>query len=162
MFFEEWDEPLISGICWVDELIEIAGGEPIFPELRRASLAKDRIVRPEDVLAKDPEVVIASWCGKAMKRRTIVEREGWDRMRAVRDGHIYEIKSTYILQPGPAALTEGVARLHECIARSVVRKRLNSPYSVMHGTPASDAVCERSTMPGRLMSSRNSIRVRAS
>ena len=120
MFFEEWDEPLISGICWVDELIEIAGGEPIFPELRRASLAKDRIVRAEDVLAKDPEVVIASWCGKAMKRRTIVEREGWDRMRAVRGGHIYEIKSTYILQPGPAALTEGVTRLHECIARSVV------------------------------------------
>ena len=118
VFFEEWDEPLISGICWVDELIEIAGGEPIFPDLRRASLAKDRIVRAEDVLAKDPDVVIASWCGKAMKRRTIVEREGWDRMRAVRHGHVYEIKSTYILQPGPAALTEGVARLHECIARS--------------------------------------------
>ncbi len=119
VFFEEWDDPLISGICWVDELIEIAGGDPLFPELRRASLAKNRIVRPEDVLAKDPEVVIASWCGKAMKRRTIVEREGWDRMSAVRNGHIYEIKSTYILQPGPAALTEGVARLHECIARSV-------------------------------------------
>ena len=118
VFFEEWDEPLISGICWVDELIEVAGGEPIFPELRRASLAKDRIVRPEDVLAQDPDVVIASWCGKAMKRRTIVERAGWDRMRAVRNGHIYEIKSTYILQPGPAALTEGVARLHECIAAS--------------------------------------------
>ena len=127
VFFEEWDEPLISGICWVDELIEIAGGEPIFPELRRASLAKDRIVRAEDVLAKDPEVVIASWCGKAMKRRTIVEREGWDRMRAVRGGHIYEIKSTYILQPGPAALTEGVTRLHECIARSVAGEASDQP-----------------------------------
>jgi iron complex transport system substrate-binding protein len=117
VFFEEWDAPLISGICWVDELIEIAGGEPTFPELRRASLARDRIVRPEHVLAKDPDVVIASWCGKAMKRRTIVERAGWDRMSAVRDGHVYEIKSTYILQPGPAALTEGVKRLQECIAR---------------------------------------------
>ena len=118
VFFEEWDAPLISGICWVEELIEIAGGAPIFPELRGASLAKDRIVRPEDVLARDPDVVIASWCGKAMKKRTIVEREGWDRLRAVRDDHIYEIKSTYILQPGPAALTEGVRRLHDCIAAS--------------------------------------------
>lgn len=118
VFFEEWDEPLISGICWVDELIEVAGGEPVFPELRRASLAAGRIVRPEEVLAKDPEVVIASWCGKAMKKRTIVEREGWDRMSAVRNGHVYEIKSTYILQPGPASLTEGVARLHDCIARA--------------------------------------------
>jgi iron complex transport system substrate-binding protein len=123
VFFEEWDEPLISGIRWVDELIEIAGGEPIFPELRGASLAKDRIVRPDEVLAKDPDVVIASWCGKAMKRRTIVEREGWDRMRAVRNGHVYEIKSTYILQPGPASLTEGVARLHDCIVRSVSEAR---------------------------------------
>ena len=79
------------------------------------------------MLAKDPEVVIASWCGKAMKRRTIVEREGWDRMRAVRDGHIYEIKSTYILQPGPAALTEGVTRLHECIARSVAGEASDQP-----------------------------------
>jgi iron complex transport system substrate-binding protein len=119
VFFEEWDDPLISGICWVDELIAIAGGEPVFPDLRGAALARHRIVRPDDVLAEDPEVVIASWCGKAMKRRTIVERAGWDRMSAVRHGHVYEIKSTYILQPGPASLTEGVARLHDCIARSV-------------------------------------------
>jgi iron complex transport system substrate-binding protein len=118
VFFEEWDNPLISGICWVDELIEIAGGEPVFPALRGASLAKHRIVTPADVLARDPDVVIASWCGKAMKKRTIVEREGWTGMRAVRNDHVYEIKSTYILQPGPAALTEGVARLHACIARS--------------------------------------------
>jgi iron complex transport system substrate-binding protein len=75
-------------------------------------------VTPADVLARDPDVVIASWCGKAMKKRTIVEREGWTGMRAVRNDHVYEIKSTYILQPGPAALTEGVARLHACIARS--------------------------------------------
>jgi len=118
VFFEEWDDPLISGICWVDELIEIAGGQTLFPDLRRASLAKDRIVPPDAVRDADPEVIIASWCGKAMKKRTIVERPGWSTVRAVRNDHVYEIKSTYILQPGPAALTEGVARLHECIARA--------------------------------------------
>ena len=119
VFFEEWDGPLISGICWVDELIEIAGGTPIFPQLRNAALAKDRIVTPEAVRAADPEVIIASWCGKAMKKRTIVERPGWSDISAVRNDHIYEIKSTYILQPGPASLTEGVARLHDCIVRSL-------------------------------------------
>ncbi len=119
VFFEEWDDPLISGICWVDELIEIAGGQPLFPELRSERLAKNRIVSAESVAAKDPEVVIASWCGKAMKKRTIVERPGWAGVSAVRNDHIYEVKSTYILQPGPASLTEGVARLHECIRRAV-------------------------------------------
>ncbi len=118
VFFEEWDDPLISGIRWVEELIEIAGGQPIFPHLRGAALAKDRIVQPEAVRAADPEVIIASWCGKAMKKRTIVERPGWSDIRAVRTDQIYEIKSTYILQPGPASLTDGVARLHECIARA--------------------------------------------
>jgi iron complex transport system substrate-binding protein len=120
VFFEEWDEPLISGIRWVDELVEIAGGQPTFPELRDRPLGKDRIVSGAEVAARDPEVIIASWCGKAMKKRTIVERPGWDRVSAVRHGHIYEVKSTYILQPGPAALTEGVARLHEHIARAVL------------------------------------------
>ena len=118
VFFEEWDAPLISGICWVDELVEIAGGEPLFPALRKESLAKNRIVSPDEVAARDPEVIIASWCGKAMKKRTIVERPGWDRVSAVRADHVYEIKSTYILQPGPAALTEGVTRMHECLARA--------------------------------------------
>jgi iron complex transport system substrate-binding protein len=119
VFFEEWDDPLISGICWVDELVEIAGGQPLFPELRSESLARQRIKLPEEVAAKDPEVIVASWCGKAMKKRTIVERPGWDRVTAVRRDQIYEVKSTYILQPGPASLTEGVARLHACIATAV-------------------------------------------
>ena len=118
VFFEEWDDPLISGIRWVDELIEVAGGEPLFPQLRSAPLARDRIVSAADVAARDPEVVIASWCGKAVKKRTIVERPGWDRVTAVRRDHVYEIKSTYILQPGPASLTEGVRQLHDCIRRS--------------------------------------------
>jgi iron complex transport system substrate-binding protein len=115
VFFEEWDAPIISGIRWVDELIEIAGGQPIFPELRPASLAKQRIVSPSDVVARDPEVIVASWCGKAVRKKAIVEREGWDSISAVRADRIHEIKSTYILQPGPASLTEGVDRLHQIV-----------------------------------------------
>lgn len=118
VFFEEWDAPLISGIQWVEELVEIAGGDPIFPELRHAALGKDRIVSPDAVAARDPEVIVASWCGKAMRKRTILERPGWDRVSAVRHDHIYEVKSTLILQPGPASLTEGVRRLHDHIARA--------------------------------------------
>jgi iron complex transport system substrate-binding protein len=116
-FFEEWDDPLISGIRWVEELVEIAGGAPIFPELAGARLAKDRIVDPGEVAHRDPQVVFASWCGKKMKKATIVGRPGWDRIAAVRDDRIYEIKSTYILQPGPASLTDGVRQLHDAFAR---------------------------------------------
>jgi len=112
VYFEEWDHPLISGIRWVEELVEIAGGDPIFPELRDKALGKDRIVDAAAVIARDPEVIVASWCGKAMKKKTIVERDGWDRIAAVRDDRIHEIKSSYILQPGPASLTEGVRQLH--------------------------------------------------
>jgi iron complex transport system substrate-binding protein len=117
VFFEEWDDPLISGIQWVDELIEIAGGQPTFPELRGCRLARDRIVSLDDVARRDPEVIVASWCGKAVRKATILERRGWDRVSAVRNSHVYEIKSTYILQPGPAALTEGVQQLHALLCR---------------------------------------------
>ena len=112
VFFEEWDDPLISGIRWVEELVEIAGGDPIFPELAECGLAKNRIVEPAEVARRDPEVIFASWCGKKMKKATIQNRPGWDRVAAVRADHIFEIKSTYILQPGPACLTDGVAQLH--------------------------------------------------
>jgi len=116
VFFEEWDEPLISGIRWVEELVEIAGGAPIFPELAGAALAKDRVVDPAEVARRDPEVIFASWCGKKMKKATIVGRRGWDRVTAVRDDRIFEIKSTYILQPGPASLTDGVRQIHEILS----------------------------------------------
>jgi iron complex transport system substrate-binding protein len=115
VYFEEWDEPLISGIQWVEELVEIAGGAPIFPELRRAKLGKDRIVFAEQVIAAAPEIIIGSWCGKPVKTTRIAARPGWDQVPAVTNGHIYEIKSTYILQPGPAALTDGVQQLHAII-----------------------------------------------
>jgi iron complex transport system substrate-binding protein len=108
VYFEEWDDPLISGIQWVEELVEIAGGTPTFPHLRRAGLAKDRIVSPDDVIGADPEVILASWCGKRVQTARIAGRPGWDAIAAVRDGRIHEIKSSLILQPGPAALTDGV------------------------------------------------------
>ena len=116
LFFEEWDDPLISGIRWVEELVEVAGADPIFPELRHAALGKDRIVDPATVVERNPDIIVASWCGKAMKKRTIVERPGWNRIAAVREDRIFEIKSTYILQPGPASLTEGVRQLRDIIA----------------------------------------------
>ena len=118
VFFEEWYEPLISGIRWTEELVAIAGGDPIFPELARAGLAKDRIVSSEQVIARAPDVIIGSWCGKPVRKERIAARPGWQDVPAVRNGHIYEVKSTYILQPGPAALTEGVSQVHDIIRRS--------------------------------------------
>ena len=112
VYFEEWDDPLISGIQWVEELIEIAGGDPVFPQRRCARLARDRIVSSDDVIAAAPDVIIGSWCGKPVRKERIAARPGWDAIPAVRDGQIYEVKSTYILQPGPASLTEGVRQLH--------------------------------------------------
>jgi iron complex transport system substrate-binding protein len=118
VFFEEWDHPLISGIRWVEELVEIAGGEPIFPELRAAGLAKNRIVDPDEVVRRTPDVIIASWCGKPVRTETIIARSGWSRLPAVLNGHVYEIKSSLILQPGPAALTDGVCQLQQFIMRA--------------------------------------------
>ena len=117
VYFEEWDDPLITGIQWVEELVEIAGGDPVFPDRRRAKLAKDRIVSSEQVIAAAPDVIIGSWCGKPVRPERIASRPGWDGVPAVRDGHIYEVKSAYILQPGPAALTEGVRQIHDRLTR---------------------------------------------
>jgi iron complex transport system substrate-binding protein len=117
VFFEEWKDPLISGIRWVEELVEIAGGDPIFPELRREQGAKGRIVDPSEVAARAPEVIFASWCGRKVDQAAIRGRAGWDAVPAVRDEHIYEIKSAVILQPGPASLTEGVRQMHEVLAK---------------------------------------------
>jgi iron complex transport system substrate-binding protein len=118
VYFEEWNDPLISGIRWVEELVEIAGGDPIFPELRSAHLAKDRIVAPEDVVRRRPDVIVASWCGKPVRTEKIAARPGWSNVPAVRNGHISEIKSSVILQPGPAALTDGIRQLQQIILRA--------------------------------------------
>jgi iron complex transport system substrate-binding protein len=118
VLFEEWKDPLISGIRWVEELIEIAGGEPVFPELRNGRNGPERIVPPADVIPRDPQVIIASWCGMKVNKDFIRHRESWDRISAVRENRIFEVKSTYILQPGPASLTEGVRQLHAILAHS--------------------------------------------
>jgi len=119
VLFEEWYDPLISGIRWVDELIEIAGGAPIFTELRECQSAKDRIVNPAIVIDRDPQVIIGSWCGRQVKKDLIRAREGWAAISAVRNDQIYEIKSAYILQPGPASVTEGLRQLHAILAHAV-------------------------------------------
>jgi iron complex transport system substrate-binding protein len=126
VYFEEWDDPLIGGIRWTEELIEIAGGDPIFPEHRDASLAKDRIVTSDAVIARAPDIIIGSWCGKPVRHERIKARPGWDQIPAVRDGHIYEVKSTYILQPGPAALTEGVKQISTILTSWASRPALRS------------------------------------
>jgi iron complex transport system substrate-binding protein len=111
VYFEEWYEPLISGICWVSELIEIAGGEDIFPDLRSSKSGKERIIKSEEVVERNPDIIIASWCGKKFKKENLVSREGWEKINAVKNNKIFEIDSTIILQPGPASLTEGLDEL---------------------------------------------------
>jgi iron complex transport system substrate-binding protein len=118
VYFEEWDEPQISAIRWVSELIAIAGGRDIFPERAEASLAKDRIVAdPQEVVRGEPDIIIGSWCGKKFRPERVAARPGWENVRAVRDGELHEIKSSLILQPGPAALTDGLDAMHAIIVR---------------------------------------------
>jgi iron complex transport system substrate-binding protein len=120
VFFEEWPDPLIAGIRWVSELIELAGGEDVCVEARASHAARGRIFEPLEVARRDPEVVIASWCGKQARREVLVGRPGFGAVRAVRDDQLYEVKSAIILQPGPAALEDGVralARIVGAVAR---------------------------------------------
>ncbi|MFI4866836.1 MAG: cobalamin-binding protein [Steroidobacterales bacterium] len=117
VYFEEWDQPLISGIRWVAELVEIAGGEDCFPELSMQPQARGRIIAdPLEVVRRAPDIMIASWCGKKFNPARVLERPGWQALPAVRNGWLSEIKSCDILQPGPAALTDGLAQLQRIIA----------------------------------------------
>lgn len=116
VYFEEWDDPMISGIRWVSELVEIAGGIDVFSELSRSQAATGRIVSSEAVVKGAPDVMIASWCGKKFRAERVRSRAGWEAVPAVRDGELHEVKSAEILQPGPAALTDGVRRLQAIIA----------------------------------------------
>src|ERR1700751_1095380 len=117
VFFEEWDDPLISGIGWVSELVEIAGGIDIFADRRKQGAAKDRIVTMEEVVAREPDLIIGSWCGKKFRPERLAVRPGFAQIPAVQQQHMYEIKSSLILQPGPAALTDGLAELQKIIGR---------------------------------------------
>jgi iron complex transport system substrate-binding protein len=116
VYFEEWDEPMISGIRWVSELIQIAGGENCFPELAAEPLGRQRIIAdPHAVIDRQPDIIIGSWCGKRFRPERVQARPGWHAIPAVQRGHIYEIKSAEILQPGPAALTDGLDQLRRII-----------------------------------------------
>jgi iron complex transport system substrate-binding protein len=117
VFFEEWDDPLISGIAWVSELVDAAGGIDIFPELARGRSARERIVLPGDVISRAPDIIIGSWCGKKFRPEKVAARPGFADVPAVKAGELHEIKSPLILQPGPAALTDGLAALQAIIAR---------------------------------------------
>jgi iron complex transport system substrate-binding protein len=116
VYFEEWNEPLISGIGWVSELIALAGGEDCFAELGQFKRAKQRIIEdPQEVVRRAPELIVGSWCGKRFRPEQVAARPGWDAIPAVRNGQLHEIKSADILQPGPAALSDGVRQLHALI-----------------------------------------------
>ncbi len=116
VYFEEWDEPMIAGIRWVSELVALAGGDDIYPELALKPHARDRIVAdPAETVRRAPDLVIGSWCGKKFRAERVAARPGWQALPAVRDGELHEIKSAEILQPGPAALTDGLERLHAIV-----------------------------------------------
>jgi iron complex transport system substrate-binding protein len=124
VYFEEWDEPMISGIAWVSELIGIAGGQDVFAERALCSLAKDRIIAdPAEVVRRAPDIILGSWCGKRFRPEQVRARPGWQQVPAVRDGELHEIKSPLILQPGPAALTDGVQAMRRIFRAWVERRR---------------------------------------
>ena len=116
VFFEEWDEPHISAIRWVSELLGVAGGDDVFPELACESLGKNRIIADgADIVRRNPDIIIGSWCGKKFRPEKVTARAGWQDVAAVKTGQLFEIKSADILQPGPAALTDGVVQMHRIV-----------------------------------------------
>ena len=117
VLFEEWDDPLISGIGWVSELVEIAGGIDIFADRAIQAAAKDRVVTVDEVISREPDLIIGSWCGKKFRPERVMARPGFDRTPAVQHQDLYEIKSSVILQPGPAALTDGLGELQRIVER---------------------------------------------
>ena len=123
VYFEEWDDPLISGLRWASELIEIAGGEDIFAERARSPLAKDRRPTPEEVIAAAPDIIIGSWCGKHFRPERVAARQGWQEIPAVNNGKMHEIKSTVILTPGPVAIRDGLPPLLAILDLSESRQK---------------------------------------
>ena len=131
VYFEEWDDPLIVGSRWVSELVQMAGGEECFPQYAHHSLAKGRIIAdPGEVIDAAPQLILASWCGKKFRPEIVRARLGWDAIPAIMDGELHEVKSPLILQPGPAALTDGVQTIHRLIREWADRHRaLATPLS---------------------------------
>jgi iron complex transport system substrate-binding protein len=135
VYFEEWDDPMISGIRWVSELIDAAGGLDIFSELSGKKAAKDRIVTAQEIIRRAPDIIIGSWCGKKFRPEKVTARPGFDGVPAVRCGAVHEIKSPLILQPGPAALTDGVAAL-----QSIIECWITGGETVPHPADAPEAI----------------------
>lgn len=130
VYFEEWDEPMISAIAWVSELMAVAGGDDVFPELAAQGLGRDRVIAdPAEPARRAPDLVVGSWCGKKFRPEQVAARAGWAEVPAVRQGELHEIKSCDILQPGPAALTDGVEQLHRMFARWAGSQRLSPARS---------------------------------
>ena len=128
VYFEEWYDPLITGIQWVSELVELAGGIEVFPEHSRQPLAKNRIIAdPAQVITRNPDILLASWCGKMFKKNRVLARPGWEQIEAIRRDEVYDIPSSIILQPGPAAVMEGLPLLHDIFCRWV--KKQQAPKS---------------------------------
>ena len=122
VYFEEWDEPMLSGIRWVSELVHLAGGEDVFPELAHQAMGRDRVIADlAEPARRAPDIIVGSWCGKRFRPARVASRAGWEAVPAVADGELHEIKSCDILQPGPAALTDGLEQLHAIFARWVQR-----------------------------------------
>jgi iron complex transport system substrate-binding protein len=126
VYFEEWDDPMISGIGWVSELVEAAGGIDIFADRGAGKAAKDRIVTADDVIAREPDIIVGSWCGKKFRPEKVTKRPGFERVPAVRRGAVHEVKSSLILQPGPAALSDGLKALQTIIADAVAIAEANA------------------------------------
>ena len=118
VYFEEWHDPLIAGIRWVSEIIEIAGGRDIFPELRERPLARDRVVDAAEIARRDPQIILASWCGKPVDVKSIRTRPRWESVSAVRTGHIHEVDGADILSPGPSLMV-GLRQIHEIIQQGL-------------------------------------------
>ncbi|SNR60232.1 iron complex transport system substrate-binding protein [Methylobacillus rhizosphaerae] len=129
VYFEEWNDPLISGIQWVAELIEIAGGVDCFSELSICKSAKDRIIAPDEVIRRQPDIIIGSWCGKKFQPEQVLARPEWHTIPAVQSGQVHEIKSADILQPGPAAITHGLKQLQTIIQRWGVQQAHSKHWS---------------------------------
>lgn len=128
VYFEEWDDPCISCIQWVSELVTVAGGDNCFPELATQPLGRDRIIAdPAEVVRRAPDIIVGSWCGKKFRPERVRARAGWEAIPAVRGGDLHEVKSALILQPGPAALTDGLQALHRVIERWAARQPSGTP-----------------------------------
>jgi iron complex transport system substrate-binding protein len=141
VFFEEWDTPHISAIRWVSELLAIAGGDDCFAELSRESLGKNRIIADgAEIVRRNPDIILGSWCGKKFRPENVAAREGWGAVNAVRDAQLFEIKSPDILQPGPAALTDGVAKMHKIVLQWMDANKVRTPVTVRTVQPPDWAV----------------------